>query len=473
MSGAPRPGGRARPPRARPGGAFPQSLLTRPQVPLAPPAQPGGASPRALARLARAQVAGPGAARRSRLSLPLAALALLAACKPSASPNFPPPAVALTDAQRWPGPADDVNAAVDRLLITNSYDDTVSLMRLDGADAGFPEVRRAPVGENPVELESPHHAALSADGQSYFVAFTLLGPGNAIGPHGAHGGGVRGGKVLKLSARTHQVLASARVDANPGDLALSPDGALLAVTHFDLKRINDFAFGQAPSPDARLLLLSASTLEEVAAVTVCPAPHGVAFSREGTRVFVACYSDEVAVVDLAAGRAVTRVKVAANAGGPMNATYQPYGLAVSSATGDVFISALAAGEVRVLRGDSLTIDEGRTARVGGNPLMMGFNADASRLYVPHQGDDAISEVEPATGRQLRLLQVPRAACTAVHQAWVAPGDKLLLVVCEGNQVQPGALVTLELQSGQTVGVTPVGVYPDFVGLLRAPAPGAR
>jgi DNA-binding beta-propeller fold protein YncE len=278
--------------------------------------------------------------------------------------------------------------------------------------------------------------------------------------------------VLKLSARSHRVLASARVDANPGDLVLSPDGSLLAVTHFDLRRITDFDMGRVPSPDARLLLLSPSTLEQVAAVTVCPAPHGVAFSRDGKRVFVACYSDEVAVVDLAAGNAVTRVKVAANAGGPMNAVYQPYGLAVSSATGDVFISALAAGEVRVLRGDSLTIDEARTARVGGNPIMMGFNADASRLYVPHQGDDAISEVDPATGKTLRLLQVPRAACTSVHQAWVVPGGKALLVVCEGNHVQPGTLVTLALDSGETVGVTPVGVFPDFVGLLpAAPAGG--
>src|SRR5204862_461571 len=141
------------------------------------------------------------------------------------------------------------------------------------------------------------------------------------------------------------------------------------------------------------------------------APRGVKFSADGKRLYIACYSDEVAVLELdAAGFPVTRIKIAADAGDAFTAVYQPDAVAVSPATGDVFISCLANGEVRVLSAATLMMQPSRTARVGGNPQLSDFSGDGSSLYVPHRADDRISVVNPSTGSETGLIAPPAASC---------------------------------------------------------------
>ena len=73
-----------------------------------------------------------------------------------------------------------------------------------------------------------------------------------------------------------------------------------------------------------------------------------------------------------------------------------------------------------------------------------------------------------SGVQRRVLTPSKTGCINVHQVLPAPDPRYLLAVCEGYHVTSGALVVLDTLSGSTVSVTPVGVYPDFVGFLRTP-----
>lgn len=399
--------------------------------------------------------------------LVLALWLVAAACRPSSDPSTPAPALVFGADPAWPERSTYSGVGGGRLLITNSREDTVSLFDFTKVgQATLPELARAPVGLNPVEIEAPHHAAISPDGKHWYTGLSQFAPGTGTGPHGAHGTGSVDGQVVKVGTADNRLEAVARVDRNPGDLAISPDGKRLAVSHFDLLRISENARGLVPDPDARIAILDADTLERIAMVRTCPAPHGLTFSADGKRLYVACYSDEVAVLDMTRAEfPVTRVKVAANAGDAFSTRYQPYGVTLHPQSGDVFVSCLAKGEVRVLNGTTLMMDPARTALVSGSPLLGSVSADGGAVFIPHQGDDRISVLDPATGMETRLISLPGAQCLNVHQVTVLSATQLA-TVCEGNHSDPGSLLIIDVASGAVVSATPVGVFPDWVGVIR-------
>ena len=207
-------------------------------------------------------------------------------------------------------------------------------------------------------------------------------------------------------------------------------------------------------------------MERRAAIDLCPAPHGVAFNREGTRLYAACLSDEVAVVDLTgATPQVTRVKIAPDAGDAFFQKYQPYMVAVSPMSGDVYVSCLTSKDLRVLRADTLTIDTARQTRLAGAPYLGAFSADGTQLWVPSQGDDALSEVNAATGAVTRSMQLPADQCRNVHQVALVRDGKYLAVICEGIRPKPGALLIVDAATLSVVSHTEVGLYPDNVAVV--------
>ncbi|MGZ3458737.1 MAG: YncE family protein, partial [Archangium sp.] len=229
------------------------------------------------------------------------------------------PELSYSIAQPWPSRGELPAIGSGRIVVTNSMDDTVSLMddldTLGSPDWG--ELARVPVGLNPVELEGPHHAAMSPRADFYYVGLSNYVPGSGSGPHGAHGTGTADGYCLKLDAKDNHLVGSARVDRNPGDLIISADGHTLYQTHFDLLKITEVAKagGSESDMDARLAILDADSMERKAMVTVCPAPHAVRLSPDEKRAYVACISDEVAVVQLDdPNHPVTHIQVTSDAG---------------------------------------------------------------------------------------------------------------------------------------------------------------
>ncbi|CAM3738099.1 hypothetical protein G4177_01265 [Corallococcus sp. ZKHCc1 1396] len=357
-----------------------------------------------------------------------------------------------------------------RLLVTNSLDDSVSLLDLAGlGQPDWGELARVPVGLNPVELEGPHHTAVSPTGDYYYVGISNYVPGGGSGPHGAHGTGTADGYCLKLSAKDNRLVASARVDRNPGDVIVSEDGRTLYQTHFDLLRIADVARkgGTEEEMMARLAILDAETMEVKARVKVCPAPHAVRLSLDERTAYVACWSDEVALVDLATeGTPVTRVKVAPGAGTATNPRHQPYALTVSPTTGDVWVSSLASRQVQVLEPGTRAMNPERTVYLRGSPMFGAFTKDGRTLYLPYQQEDAVAVIDPATSTVQRTLELSQAGCLNVHQFMLTPDERHGLVVCEGDHVGPGTLHVVDVAEGTVVSTVRMGIFPDSVSLLR-------
>ena len=401
--------------------------------------------------------------KRTRLLLAALAPLALGACgetqleyasdKPWDTPQLLPPV----------GPA-------GRVVITNSLEDTVSLLDLDTmGSASWGELARIPVGLNPVELEGPHHAAVSPDGAYYYVGISNYVPGGGSGPHGAHGAGTADGYCLKMDASTNRLIASVRVDRNPGDVILSKDGRTLYQTHFDLLKIADVARrgGTEREMDSRMAIIDAQTMTRKAMVAVCPAPHAVRLSPDERRAYVACWSDEVAIVDLAdPSYPVTRVKVAANSGTAITPRHQPYALTVSPTTGAVWISSLASRSVQYLDPATLTPDPARSVFLQGSPMFGTLSADGNTLYVPYQGTEALAVIDAATSTVRSEIPLAPSGCLNVHQVELTPDERHGLVVCEGDHVGPGTLHVVDLTENKVVKTVEVGLYPDSVAILR-------
>jgi len=377
--------------------------------------------------------------------------------------------------QPWPAPASlPPIGPAGRIVITNNLDDTLSLLDLDTMGSpGWGELARIPVGLNPVELEGPHHATVSPDGTSYYVGISNYVPGSGSGPHGTHGAGTSDGYCLKLDSSTNRLIGSVRVDPNPGDVILSQDGRTLYQTHFDLLKIGEVAQrgGTEAEMYSRLAILDAETMTRKQMIPVCPAPHAVRLSPDGRRAFIACWSDEVAIVELEqAGYPVTRVKVAPNAGSAVSPRHEPYALTVSPTTGGVWVSSLASRSVQYLDPETLTMDPSRTVTLqNGSPMFGDFTADGRTLYMPYQRVEAIAIIDPAmAGPGYIPPEIPLApsGCLNVHQVELTPDERHALVVCEGDHVGPGTLHVVDLAERKVVKTVQVGIFPDSVALLR-------
>jgi DNA-binding beta-propeller fold protein YncE len=264
-------------------------------------------------------------------------------------------------------------------------------------------------------------------------------------------------------------VSSVRVDRNPGDLILSADGRTLYQTHFDLMKVQDAAksgITDERKMDARLAILDAETMTRKAMVPVCPAPHAVRLSPDEKRAYVACMSDEVAVVRLdTEGYPVTRIKVAQNAGSALAPRHEPYALTVSPTDGSVWVSAMKSRAVHVLDPESLTM---RSSSLGlpGAPMFGTFSADGRTLYQPYQGVDAVAVINAATSAVTREIPLAPSGCLNVHQIELTPDGRHGLAVCEGDHQGPGTLHVVDLAAGTVVKTVTLGLFPDSVGILR-------
>ncbi|MCY1018870.1 YncE family protein [Pyxidicoccus sp. MSG2] len=412
--------------------------------------------------------------KQARRWVPALALAL-AACTDDPEPGdagTPPEELEYAHPDPWaegtvvppPGPG-------GRILITNSLDDTLSLIELDTVGTpGFKELARVPVGLNPVELEGPHHTAVAPDGTAYYVGISNYVPGGGSGPHGTHGTGSEDGYCLKLDARDNRLMGSVRVDPNPGDIIVSRDGRTLYQTHFDTLKITEVARrgGKESEMDARLAIIDAATMTRKDMVPVCPAPHAVRLSADERTAYIACWSDEVAIVDLTATPpTVQRVKVAANTGTAVRPQHEPYALTLSPTTGEAWVSSMSSRQVQVLNPTTKAMDPTRTVTgLRGAPMFGTFTSDGNTLYLPYQAADVLADIDPATGLVRREVDLASAGCLNVHQVTLTPDEKYGLVVCEGDHQGPGTVHAVDLAAGTVVGTVRVGIFPDSVSILR-------
>lgn len=348
-------------------------------------------------------------------------------------------------------------------LVTNSYGDTVSVIDLA---TGAPFYTRG-VGRNPVDLDGPHHIAVDPTGKFAFTALSYPRV-NATGPHAAHGSASIPGYVQKLSLVDLSIVGSVRVENNPGDIVMSPDGKRVVVSHFDLERAIENATDLEKARASLALVdpegIAPSGSTKPTIIPTCVAPHGVAFDPKSTgRVFVACFGeDALAIVDLDHPEAaIERVPVAPNVSGFGSPKYGPYAAVFDNAGARIAVSSTESRDVRLFDVATKSFDAAATIPLVGAPYFTAWSEDDQTLFIPTQDPDAILAV-PFDGSTPKSTVFTSAECKKPHVV-TRVGAKLYLV-CEGDHVTPGSLVVLDPDL-TVVSTQPLGLYPDAFAIV--------
>jgi len=424
------------------------------------------------------------AERRSRLRAiaPIAcgAAALLAgapmalgqACVPGYE-GIPPLVFDVDEADAWAAPPlAPLSPGEAHIIITNNLEDRLSVLDLAGVERGDLRVLASvPVGVVPVEREGPHHVTADAAGAFYYVGISNFVPAGGSGPHGAHGDGTADGHVMQVRAADNVTVGSVRVDPNPGDVRLTPDGKRLLVSHFDIKKISDaFSRGAVPPGadlDARLAVIDVATMQREAMITLCPGGHGIAISADGATAFVTCVSDELAVVDLSAQPiAVRRVPVIEAPGSAAAPKCYPYAVTLSPDAASAWVSCNVSREV--LRYDVATgaMDAASKVALNGQAMFGAFTRDGATLVIPTQDIDAVAFIDAATRKVTRHKLVVPTQCQRPHVARFTDDEAKLLLVCEGNHAEPGTLVVMDVATQEVTQTAALGLYPDDIAIAR-------
>lgn len=352
-------------------------------------------------------------------------------------------------------------------LVTDSLSDTISVIDLDTDQ----RVQVYPVGRDPVGVDGPHHVVVDLAGGLAYVPLSY--PSTGVGPHGGHGTSTRIGWLQMLSLEDLEILGQVRVDLNPGDVAISDDGALVVVSHFDLAAMNEHP-GDLDAARSSLVVVDGGSLlpsgsPEPRRVKVCLAAHGIlALPPAGHRVALACYGeDAVAFVDLDAGVVEEIVPLGPGAS-PFSPEYGPYAMAASPDGAELAVSNTESDDVRFLDLATLEVDPARTVSFFGTPLFPRYSEDGSLLFVPTQVPDGVSVVDLASSSEIARRDFLPGECALPHELAWDGGD--LLLACEGDHEAPGAILRLDAATLETKASVAVGVFPDKV--LPLPHRGA-
>ncbi len=410
----------------------------------------------------------------------LVAVALVG-CGGRERPRYEADAAFTSDPPR-PGPM------AGHIVITNNGDDSLSVVDPDAATLRW----KIPIGLIPVELEGPHHLAVDRRGEFVYVNLSQSVEGSGSGPHGFHGTGTVPGLVIKLRTKDGLLAGSTQVDRNPGDVIISGDGSTAYVTHYNLHDWTHVVPAEIRNTDAKLAVIDTATMTVRKKVPICPAAHGSQLSADGTTLFATCGPDEIAVVKVTDPTfPVERVLLPGLTEG-IGCSFCPYAIGIAP-DNTVWVSGLGSNNGSI-GGGGVEIydpalapvpgfDQAKSMRVCGRALFAAFVPDATtpgsyQAYVPEQGScgDWIRIYQSAAGSQgqppavVGQIALPRTACLNAHAIAISADRQRGYVICEGDHVNPGSLVILDLPGRAVLETLPVGVFPDGLVVVPKEAP---
>ncbi|NUO49358.1 MAG: YncE family protein [Polyangiaceae bacterium] len=357
----------------------------------------------------------------------------------------------------YPDRVADVAYPERAAIVTDSLSDTLSVIDLStGA-----KVDARPVGRNPVDIDGPHHITIDKARGVGFVALSYPVI-DGVGPHATHGGSAIPGYAQKIDLKDLSVMASVRVDPNPGDIVLSQDGSKLVVSHFDRQRATKNPT-DINAARATIAVIDPATMGQPQLIKTCVAPHGLALSPDGNTAYVACYGeDRLAIVDLTQPSAQpTLIDVGAGVVGFGAPSYGPYVAVLSPDGAWVIVCDTVSKDVRFFEVATGAFDFTRTITTLGAPYFPAFTAD-NKLVIPTQQPDGLYIADLADNTNDQNITFATADCYRPHEVVIDQGRTF--VVCEGDQVSPGSVTMLD-EDYAVVTRTEVGVYPDSLRIV--------
>jgi DNA-binding beta-propeller fold protein YncE len=253
-------------------------------------------------------------------------------------------------------------------------------------------------------------------------------------------------------------------------IAWSPDGTRLycSLSKGGLERFR--LDGTTLRPDGRIPIVGSGDKRN-------PVPGGMAFRKDGARLFVACADlNSVAEVDTAAGATVKLW--------PVQNT--PFDVRLSEDEGTLVVSNWGGRLAGKGEGDEeaesgtnkVVVDSRGVASTGTVSLIRlpsghridipvglhpaGLALSGNRAYVANAGSDSVSEVDIAAARVLRTFRVEwqgQKLFGSMPNAVAVRGDRLY--ACDGGD---NAVAEIDLASGKAVGFRGAGFFPTGIQL---------
>jgi DNA-binding beta-propeller fold protein YncE len=355
------------------------------------------------------------------------------------------------------------------VISTNEGDDTLSAVDPVSGLAHSPVIVPVVVESN---MEMPHE--LSTDPMGRFLVAGLmempLSFSNSLASTTeiAMMTSTLPGYLLKFNP-DGTLAAKLQVEEDNGDNALSLDGEVAYVSHYDMPKI--FAAAAAGDTDVRhmdsnLWAITTADLSPLSKTAICPAAHVIELSADGKTLYATCLSDEIAVVDITDPRnpSVQRVQeIPGVPEDPTNSQLSPFALQVSPNDGSVWVSNWLSKDLRIMDAESRTFVD--RVPLGATPFFTTFSGDGRTAYTCHQAPDGLAVIDVASRQLIGDHAFPASDCIAPHQLMISGDGSQGQLLCEGDHRSSGTYVLIDLTSFTATHTTPIGIYPVEMDLL--------
>jgi DNA-binding beta-propeller fold protein YncE len=349
------------------------------------------------------------------------------------------------------------------IISTNEADDTLSAISTGYGVASFPILVPVVVEAN---MEMPHELSTDPLGR-FLVAGLMEMPASFANSLASTteltmmNNGLPG-YLLKFNP-DGTLAAKLQVEEDNGDNALSLDGEVAFVSHYDMQKIRGVL--QDGGTDVRLMdsnlwAVETAGLTAISKTPICPAAHVIELSEDGKTLYATCLPDEIAVVDVTDPHAptVTRVpEIPGAAEDPTNAQLSPFALQVAPLDGSVWVSNWTSKDVRIMDATSLTFVA--TLPLNATPFFTAFSHDGKTAYVAHQSPDGVAMFDASTRQPLGDHLFAATDCIAPHQVLAFEGGATGAVLCEGDHKSPGAVLIVDLMFWSIIDRKKTGIYP--------------
>jgi DNA-binding beta-propeller fold protein YncE len=322
-----------------------------------------------------------------------------------------------------------------RLYVTSGFTDQVFVLSAEDGSL-LDTLRLDPRRE---EADEPHGIAVSADGAHWYATVS----------HGEP-------TLWKFESAGNRLVGRLRLDqAGASRIGITPDDSLGFVP--------DYNRGGQGTP-GELAVVRLHDLHVLVRLKLCPAPHHASPSPDGSRVAVTCaLSDELVFLDVSSLRPLARVGVADSIGSPGRPLHRPMNVAWEPKGTRIFVSLMGSDEVGVFTADG--------ARVGGiptgkSPAQLATTRDGRTLVVANRGG-TVSIIDTRTSSETHRVDL--SPDERPHGVALHPNGQTAFVAMEGSVERAGAVVAVDLHTGDVLWRRPTGVY--VLGIAWGPDAG--
>jgi YVTN family beta-propeller protein len=357
--------------------------------------------------------------------------------------------------------------------------ETMEVVDVDAADPHY--VEEVPTGEPP-EGDKARRVAVGATGELAVV----------IHNHS------KNAAIVDLAAL--EVLDYAALGERPGEVALTPDGAVAVVTNLDESFVSvveigsgdtleiplGFRAGQVEiSPDGAYAYVAVLAdgdgvwrmdLEELGPAGAklvtgdmggvaggFDASSGMRLSHDGaTLVTCNSFSDTISVIDTAAWAVVATVPVGAF---PVRAEFSPD-------DAEIYVTSWEGGALTVVANDGAGSAAIETIASGTNPLELAVAPDGDAVYVADYTGKAVLVVDLGTGEVSDTIPLPETSGGGEPiDLALSAGGGFLFAACNGGDVHRIDTAAAAIAETVAVGLAPAQlVYSAATGCAHVPAP---